>query len=80
MKTRGTGPDILAARAIGAGFGLIALMLVWLIGNRLVGAFLDAPTGPIVAFAAAVAAGLVVAIVAGRRLSATAARDLPMVD
>jgi hypothetical protein len=73
-------PDIAAARTVGVGVGLIALMLMWLVGNRLFGAFLDPPAGPVAAFVTAGAAGLVTAVVAGRRLTAAAARDLNRAD
>jgi hypothetical protein len=80
MWSRGTHPDITAARVIGIGAGLIALMVTWLVGNRLFGAFIESPTGPIVAFATAVAVGVITALVAGRRLAATAARALSQHD
>jgi len=76
MNTQSLHPDIVAARVIGIGVGLIALMLTWLVSNRLLGVFIEAPTGPIVAFSAATVIGLIAALVAGRRLAAAAKRDL----
>ena len=72
----GTHPDITAARAFGVGAGLIALMLVWLVGNRLAALFLDPPAGPAAAFAAAVAVGIVVTVVVGHWLMKRTLRDL----
>jgi hypothetical protein len=66
--------EIVAARATGVGIGLIALMLVWLIGNRLAGLLWEPPVGPTVAFAGAIAAGVATAIEAGRRLAGRARR------
>jgi hypothetical protein len=62
--------EIVAARAIGVGVGLIALMLAWLIGNRLTTLAWDAPVGPTVAFVSAILIGVATAIVAGHRLAA----------
>ena len=61
--------DRMAAWATGAGIGLISLMLIWLIGNRLTGLIWDAPLGPVIAFVAAIITGAAVAVVAGRRLA-----------
>lgn len=60
--------EIVAARAIGVGMGLIALMVSWLIGSRLAELAWEAPVGPTVAFTTAVAIGVMTAVVAGRRL------------
>ena len=76
----GTHPDITAARAFGVGAGLIALMLVWLAGNRLAALFFDPPAGPVAAFAAAVAVGIVITVVVGRRLVQRALQDLGRTD
>ena len=57
--------DRIAARATGAGIGLIALMLTWLIGNRLAGLVWDPPVGPTVAFVGALVVGAVVGVTAG---------------
>ena len=61
--------EIVAARAIGVGIGLLALMVLWLIGNRVVGLLWEPPLGPTVAFLGAIAVGVATAIVAGARLS-----------
>lgn len=60
--------DRVAARATGAGIGLIALMLTWLIGNRLTGLIWDPPVGPTVAIVGATVAGAIVAVASGRVL------------
>jgi hypothetical protein len=65
--------DFVAAWAIGIGVGLIILQLTWLIANRIAGIFWAPPAGPTIAFATAVAAGLITAIIAGRRLAHKAA-------
>lgn len=62
--------EIVAARAIGVGVGLIALMLAWLIGNRLTALAWDPPVGPTVAFLGAILIGIATAIFSGRRLAA----------
>ena len=61
--------EIVSARAIGVGIGLLVLMVVWLIGNRVVGLMWEPPVGPTVAFLGAIAVGVMTAIVAGARLS-----------
>ncbi len=61
--------ELVAARGIGVGIGLIALMLVWLVGSRVAELLWDPPVGPVVAFATAVAAGVVTSIVFARRLA-----------
>ena len=61
--------EIVAARGIGTGVGLIALMLVWLVGNRLAELVWGPPVGPTVAFALAIAVGTVTAIVFAHRLA-----------
>lgn len=64
--------DHLAAWATGLGVGLIALMLTWLVGDRIAEMLWGAPTGPIVAFTASLVVGTISTVVAGRRLSRTA--------
>lgn len=71
MNTRAT-PDTVAAWATGAGLGLITLMVVWLVTNRVATHLWDAPIGPIVAFSVAVVVGLVTAWVSARRLARSA--------
>jgi hypothetical protein len=61
--------EIVAARAVGVGVGLIALMLAWLVGNRLTSLAWDPPVGPTVAFVAAIAIGISTAMVSGHRLA-----------
>lgn len=61
--------DGVAAWATGAGIGFIALMVAWLIGNRLTALVWAPPVGPAVAFGGAVLAGLVTAVVSGWRLA-----------
>ena len=61
--------EIVAARGIGVGIGLVALMVVWLIGNRVASLFWEPPVGPTVAFAGSIAAGTATAIASGRRLA-----------
>ncbi len=63
-----TTADRVAARVVGLGVGLIALMVTWLVGNRVAGLIWAAPVGPKVAFGAAIAVGVVVAVIAGIRL------------
>ena len=61
--------ESVAAWATGVGVGLIALMVVWLIGNRVTALLWDAPVGPTVAFVGAIAVGAACAIVSGARLA-----------
>ena len=60
--------DGVAAWAVGIGVGLIALMLTWIVGNRIAMALWDTPVGPTVAFVGAILVGIVVAVVARVRL------------
>ena len=60
--------DLVAAWAIGVGIGLIVLQLTWLVGARIAGLFWSPPQGPTIAFLTAIGAGVVVSVVAGRRL------------
>jgi hypothetical protein len=57
-----------AAGATGVGIGLITLMVTWVVGERLTALVLRPPAGPTVAMVSAVALGVVVAVVSGRRL------------
>lgn len=61
--------EAVGAWAIGAGIGLIALMLVWLVGNRVAGLIWAPPVGPTVAFVGAILTGIVTSIVSGIRLA-----------
>lgn len=65
---RSSRADSVAAGAIGIGVGLIALQLTWLLGNRITSFLWDPPIGPTIAFIVAVLIGIVVSVVAGRRL------------
>jgi hypothetical protein len=53
---------------VGVGVGLIAMMLTWVIGNRLAALVWDAPVGPTLALISAIAAGLSATCIAGIRL------------
>ncbi|MDH5223561.1 MAG: hypothetical protein OEW66_01250 [Actinomycetota bacterium] len=66
--------DRVSAWAIGVGIGLIAMMLTWLIGNRLAGLAFDAPTGPVVALGAAVGVGVLATSITGFRLDRSVRR------
>jgi hypothetical protein len=61
--------DHAAAWGTGVGLGFIALMVTWLIGNRLAALIWDGPVGPSLALGAAVVVGISTGAVAGRRLS-----------
>jgi hypothetical protein len=50
------------------GVGLIALMLTWIVGNRIATVVWDAPIGPTVAFIGAILVGIVVTVLAGIKL------------
>lgn len=67
--------EIVAARGVGVGIGLIALMLVWLIGSRLTGLIWDRPVGPTVAFVLALVVGTLTAVVAAHRLAERVRQD-----
>lgn len=66
--------DRVSAWAVGVGVGLIAMMLTWLIGNRLAALAWDPPVGPTVALISAVGAGLITACIAGLRLDRSVRR------
>lgn len=61
--------DRVAAWATGAGVGFMALMLTWLVGNRLAALVWAPPVGPTVALLGAIATGLAATLVAGARLA-----------
>ncbi|MGZ8582964.1 MAG: hypothetical protein ACXWX4_07015 [Actinomycetota bacterium] len=60
--------DRVAAWAVGTGIGLMAMMLTWLIGNRLASLVWDPPVGPTVALLAAIGVGVIATALAGLRL------------
>jgi len=60
--------DRVAARATGVGVGLLPFMLAWLVGVRVTEQLWGPPSSAVVAMAIAVATGIVVSVVAGRRL------------
>jgi apolipoprotein N-acyltransferase len=62
-------PDLVSAYAIGVGAGLVALQITWLILNRLTSLVWGPPVGPTVAFGMAVVVGIIVSVIAGRRLA-----------
>ncbi len=62
--------DLVSARALGVGVGLIALQVTWLIANRIATLIWSAPVGPSVGFATAIVVGIVVSVIAGRRFVA----------
>ena len=66
--------DRLSAWAVGMGVGLIAMMLTWLIGNRLAGLAWDPPVGPTVALVAAIGVGVIATSIAGLRLDRSVRR------
>lgn len=63
--------DRVAASATGFGIGLIAFMLTWTIGARATNPVLETPANAYVAMIIAIAVGVVVTLLAGRRLQAT---------
>jgi hypothetical protein len=74
---RSSRADSVAAWAVGIGVGLISLQITWLIANRLTALLWDPPVGPTVAFTTAVVAGIVVSMIAGRRLIAKTMETSP---
>jgi hypothetical protein len=66
--------DRVSAWAVGVGIGLIAMMLTWLIGNRLTALAWDAPVGPTVALITAIGAGAMTTCIAGLRLDRSVRR------
>jgi len=63
-----TRADRVAARATGVGVGVLAFMIAWLVGARVTELIWGPPSSAVVAMAIAVAVGILVAIVANRRL------------
>lgn len=61
-------PDRVAAVATAVGVGLIALMITWVLGNRLIELMWSPPVGPVVSLSLAVAAGVATSVVAARKL------------
>lgn len=61
--------DSVSAYAIGVGAGLVALQITWLVMNRLTSLVWGPPVGPTVAFASAIVMGIIVSVIAGRRLA-----------
>lgn len=61
--------DRVAALATGVGVGLLAFMIVWLVGARVTGLIWGPPSSAVVALVTAAVSGIVVAVVAGRRLN-----------
>ena len=74
MEVDRTRADAIAGWAVGVGVGLIAMMLTWIVGNRLTALVWEPPTGPTVAFVGAILAGIVVALITGARLARGASR------
>ena len=66
---RSSRADSVSAYAIGVGAGLVALQITWLILNRLTSLVWGPPLGPTIAFASAIIVGVIVSIIAGRRLA-----------
>jgi len=62
-------PDLVSAYAIGVGAGLVALQITWLVANRLTSLVWGPPVGPTIAFISAIIAGIIVSVIAGRRLA-----------
>ena len=60
--------DGVAAWAVGIGVGLIALMLTWIVGNRIAMVVWDTTVGPTVAFVGAILVGIVATVIAGIQL------------
>ncbi len=61
--------DRVAARATGVGVGLLAFMVVWLIGARVTVRIWGPPSSAVVALAIAVVAGILAAVVSDRRFA-----------
>ena len=66
--------DRVSAWAVGVGVGLIAMMLTWLVGNRLAAIVWEPPFGPTVALISAIAVGVVATFLSGVRLDRSVRR------
>ena len=66
--------DAVATWAVGTGIGLIALMLTWIVGNRIATAVWDAPVGPTVALIGAIVVAVAATLIAGVRLGRSGRR------
>ena len=77
---RSSRADSVSAYAIGVGAGLVALQITWLILNRLTSLVWDPPIGPTVAFITAIVVGIIVSIIAGRRLARSANSQQQVTD
>ncbi len=62
-------PEAAAAWATGAGIGVLAFMIAWLLLNRLLALWLPVPVAPIVAMSSAVVVGIGVFVERGRALA-----------
>ena len=60
--------DRVAALATGVGVGFLAFMIVWLVGARVTVRIWGPPSSAVIALVSAVVSGIVVAVVADRRL------------
>lgn len=61
--------ELVAARATGIGVGLIVLMVVWLIGNRIASPIWGVPVGPTIAILVATLLGVVASIRYSKRFT-----------
>jgi hypothetical protein len=61
--------ETVAAWATGVGMGLAALMVSWLIANRITALVWEVPLGPVVAMSLAIGIGVITTVFGGRRLA-----------
>jgi len=66
--------DRVSAWVVGVGIGLIAMMVSWLLGNRIASLAWVPPVGPTVALSAAIGVGMLATTIAGRRLDRSVRR------
>ena len=66
--------DRVSAWAVGVGVGLIAMMVSWLLGNRIASFVWDPPVGPTIALSAAIGVGVLATTIIGRRLDRSVRR------